>query len=141
MHRRILKGISLHNDPPCHLADTNACFLVVISRRIVEFRIANSDVLGFPLNINPVSCPFRTVITNHTILYQVPATAAKFIGLVTKKDSHLAITFDHAPSYNVVRITVPDTDSISTVPEQNAIGHKPIGNAPAKEYSLAVAPG
>jgi hypothetical protein len=36
---------------------------------------------------------------------------------------------------------VPDTDSISAVPGQNAIGRQPVGNAPAKEYSLAIARG
>ena len=114
MHRRILKAISLHNDPPCHLADTDTCFLI-LSRCIFELRIANSDVFGFPLYINPKSWLFRTIITNNTILDKVAAAAAKFIGLLTKKDSNLAITFDHTPSDNVVRITVPDTDSVSDV--------------------------
>ena len=115
IHRRILKAISLHNDPPCHLADTNTCFLI-FSRCIFEFRITNSDILSFPLNIDPESCSFRTIITNDAILDQVPAAAAKFIGLLTKKDSNFSVTFDHAPSDNIVRITVPDTDSISAVP-------------------------
>ena len=140
MHFRILKGISLHNDPPYHLADTNSCFLV-LTCRIFEFRIAYSDIFGFPLNINPESRPFRTIIANHAILDKVAAAAAKFIFLITKKDSNFSITFDHAPSDNVVRVTMPDTDSESAVPGQNAIGRQAVGNTPAKVYPLAIARG
>ena len=115
MHRRIRKAISLHNDPPCHLADTDTCFLI-LSRCIFEFRIANGNIFGFPLNIDPESRLFRTIITNDAILDKVPAAAAKFIGLLTEKNSNFSVTFDHTPSDNVVRIPVPDTDSVSAVP-------------------------
>ncbi len=114
MHRRILEGIPLHNDPASHLADTNTCFLV-FSRCIFKFCIANSDVFSFALNINPESRLFRAVISNLTIFDKVAAAAAKFLFLITKKDSNFSITFDFTPSYYIVRITVADTGSISSI--------------------------
>jgi len=54
-------------------------------------------------------------IANNTILNLVAVATPKFIVLVAKENPYLTVTFDSAPPYNVIRVTVPDTDSISCI--------------------------
>ena len=75
------------------------------------------------------------------MLYPVAVAGAKFLGLLAKENSYLAIVLDDAPSDHVVRVTVADTDPVSFILRQDAIFHKSIGDAPAEENPLAVSPG
>ena len=138
MHRAILKCISLQHDLLSLPADTNAYILILVCC-IFKSCVVNSDVPDFSLNIDTDPLLFRTVITNNTILDLVPAAAAKFICLITKQHPDLAVALDRALPNNVVRVTVPDTYSVSAVLRQGTILCKSIGNAPAEENPLTIA--
>ena len=140
MHRAILKCISLQHDSLSLPADTNT-YILILTRCIFKSCVVNGDVPDFPLNIYAEALFFRTIITNNTILDLVSAAAAKFIRLLTKQYPDLAVALDRTLPNNVVRVTVPDTDSISAVLRQHTIFCEPIRNAPAEENPLAVAPG
>ncbi len=140
MHWAILKSITLQHDSLSLPPDTNTDILI-LTLCIFKSCVVNGDVSDFSLNIDADPPLFRTIITNNTILDLVPAAASKFIRLLAKEDSDLAVALDRALPNNVVRVTVPDTDSISAVFRQNTILCEPIGNAPAKENSLTIAPG
>ena len=115
LHRAILKGIAFQHDSLRLPADTDT-YILIFACCIFKSCVVNSDVLSFSLNIDTNPLLFYAIITNNTILDSVTAAATKFIGLLPKEDPHLAITFDCAVPYNVVRVTVSDTDSISFVP-------------------------
>ncbi len=140
MHWAILKSITLQHNSLSLPADTNT-YILILTRCIFKFCVVNGDVPDFSLNIDADPLLFRTIITNNTILDLVSAAASKFICLVTKEYPDLAIALDCAPFYNVVRVTVPDTDSVSAVLRQRAILCKPIRNAPAEENPLTITPG
>ena len=140
LHRAILKGISLQHDSLSLPADTNS-YILIFTRCIFKPCIVNGDVPDFTLNIDADPLLFYTIITNNTILDLVPAAASKFIRLITKQYSDLAVTLDRALPNNVVRVTVPDTDSIHPVLRQHTILCEPIRNAPAEENPLTITPG
>ena len=140
MHRAILKGIAFQHYSLRLSADTDT-YILVFACCIFKSCVVNGDVPDFALNIDTEALLLLTVITDNAILDFVPAAAAKFVCLVTKQYSHLAIAFDCAPFYNVVSVTVHDTDSISAVIRQHTILREPIGNAPAEENPLTIAPG
>ena len=137
MHRAILKCISLQHDSLSLPADTNT-YILILTRCIFKSCVVNGNVPDFPLNIDADPLLFRTVITNNTILDPVPAAAAKFVCLLAKQYPDLAVALDRTLPYNVVRVTVPDTDSVSAVLRQNTILCKPIGNAPAEKNPLTI---
>ena len=140
MHWTILKSITLQRDSLSLPADTNT-YILILSRCIFKPCVVNGDVPDFSLNIDADPLLFRTIITNNTILDLVPAATAKFICLLTKEYPDLAVALDRALPYNVVRVAVPDTDSVSAVLRQRTILCEPIRNAPAEENPLTITPG
>ena len=114
MYRAILEGITLQHNSPSLPADTNT-YILIFACCIFESCVENGNVLGFSLDIDANPLLFRTIVTNDAILDPVSAAAAKLVCFLTKQYPDLAVTLDHALFYNVVCVTVADTDSVSAV--------------------------
>ena len=113
--RTIFKGIALQLDSLSFPADTNTYILLFVGC-VFKSCVLNRNICGFSLDIDANPLPIRAVATNDTILNFVPAAAAKFVCLLTKQNSNLAVVLDCARLYNVVGVAVPDTDAVSAVP-------------------------
>ena len=91
----IFKSVNLQLDTLSFPADTNTYILLFVGC-IFESCVLNGDVRGFSLNIDTDPLAIRAVITNDTILDFVPAAATKFVCLLTKYNSNLAVVLDCA---------------------------------------------
>jgi len=112
--RAILKGIILQRDSLSLPADTNT-YILILACCIFKSCVSNGDVSGFSLDIDADPLLFRTIVTNDTILDPVSAAAAKFICLLTKQYSNLAVAFNCTLPDNIVRVTMSNTDSVPAV--------------------------
>lgn len=128
----------MQKDPLGLSADTNA-YSLVAACCILHSCIDDKDLLSFSSNIDSYPSFACAIVPDHTILDPIAVAAAKFIRFLTEKDAHLTISLNCAIPYDVVRITVSDTDPVAFIPRQGAIVHTPIGNAPAEEDSLTIA--
>lgn len=113
-HGRAFIHIAVQGDPLSLFANTNA-YSLIPARRTLQSRIADSDIFRSSSNIDSHPRFSLAIVADEAVLNLIAIAAAKFIGLLSKENPHLAILLDLAVSYDVVCVAVPDADSITSV--------------------------
>ena len=108
------KAVVFQFDVLCLGPNTNGGLLVLAST-VFQTVSYDADVACGSLDINANTALLAAVVTDEAVLNAVAMAAGKCVRLLAKEDAHLAIAFDGAVAYDIIGVTVPNADAVSSV--------------------------